>query len=188
VTALPCPVCRGPVRRTVRRDAPAAPRSSRRAGAPRHLQIACPRCRYKLYEYPRLCVGFLVTRGDEVLVLTRGHQPRRGYLDLPGGFLEEGEDFERAARRELFEETALRVGRAELLGTYWDRYALPGFGSFPTLNYYYVASWRSGSPRAGDDAAHAEWVPIARVRRRAPRFAWRHMRRVLSDLMKKRTR
>ena len=130
-------------------------------------------------------MGFVVTRGDDLLALIRGHQPRRGYLDLPGGFLEEGEDFERAARRELFEETALRVGKAELLGTYWDHYTLPGFGSFPTLNYYYVAPWRSGTPRAGDDAAHAEWVPMAQFRRRASRFAWQHMRRVLRDLARR---
>jgi 8-oxo-dGTP diphosphatase len=108
--------------------------------------------------------------------------PRRGYLDLPGGFLEEGEDFERGARRELLEETGLRVGKARLLGTYWDRYALPGFGSFPTLNVYFVAPWRSGTPKAADDAAHAEWEPLATFRRRASRFAWKHMRRALRDL------
>ena len=54
--------------------------------------MICDRCRYKLYDYPRLCVGFVVTRGDDVLMLVRGHQPRRGYMDLPGGFLEAGED------------------------------------------------------------------------------------------------
>ena len=175
---LPCPVCGGPVRWSPRGDA--AP--GRNARRPR--QMACARCHYRLYDYPRLCVGFVVTRGDDVLLLVRGHMPRRGYVDLPGGFLEAGEDFERAARRELYEETGLRVGPARVLGTYWDEYALPGFGSFPTLNVYYLAPWRSGTPKAGDDAAHAEWVSLPEARRRAPRFAWRHMARVLKDLGK----
>ena len=66
-----------------------------------------------MYDYPRICVGFAVVRRGHLLVLTRGHEPKRGALDLPGGFLEAGEELEAAARRELFEETGLRVGRAD---------------------------------------------------------------------------
>jgi ADP-ribose pyrophosphatase YjhB (NUDIX family) len=143
--------------------------------------IHCPHCRYRIYDYPRLCVGFVVVKDDCVLVLTRGHTPKRGWLDLPGGFLEAGEDLVRAARRELAEETGLRVGRATPLGVYWDHYPLPGFGSFPTLNFYYLARWRSGVPEAADDAAAAEWVPFSALGSRRKRFSWAHMSRVLRD-------
>jgi 8-oxo-dGTP diphosphatase len=149
-----------------------------RSGPP--LRIVCRECRYRIYDYPRLCVGLAVVRSGSLLVLTRGHDPRRGWRDLPGGFLEAGEGFEAAARRELREETGLRVGRAEPLGTYWDRYFLRGFGHFPTLSFYYVARWRSGTPRAGDDAAAAEWVPLPRLSRL--RLAWPHMRDVVRDV------
>jgi ADP-ribose pyrophosphatase YjhB (NUDIX family) len=134
-----------------------------------------------MYDYPRVCIGFTVVKRGHLLLLTRGHEPRRGALDLPGGFLEAGEDLEAAARRELYEETRLRVGRASLLATYWDVYDLPGFGPFPTLSHYFFARWRSGTPRAGDDAAEAHWVPFAELGRAAvqQRFAWAHMRRVV---------
>lgn len=137
-----------------------------------------------MFDYPRVCIGFTVVKRDHLLMLTRGHEPRRGAIDLPGGFLESGEDLEAAARRELREETGLRLGRASLLATYWDVYDLPGFGPFPTLNHYFFAHWRAGTPQAGDDAAEAHWVPFAELGRRAlqRRFAWAHMRKVVRDV------
>src|SRR5260370_1172402 len=83
-------------------------KSDRIAAPPR---IACPRCRYLIYDYPRPAAGMLVLKGDAVLVLRRGAAPKRGFLDIPGGFVDANEDLEAAARRELREETGLAVGR-----------------------------------------------------------------------------
>lgn len=168
-----CPRCGRPLRRT--------PRS----GARGPLQISCSQCRYRMFDYPRPCAGMVVLKRDRVLMLRRGHTPRRGWLDFPGGFLEAGEDPEGAARRELLEETGLEVGRARWLGLYWDRYFLRGFGYFPTMNFYYIARWRRGEPRAADDAAAAEWIPRAVLPRLAPRFAWRHMAIVMREVLRR---
>src|SRR5262245_29325840 len=163
--AFPCARCGRPIRRA---------EANPRLGRPRTLR--CPRCRYLIYDYPRPCAGMVVVKDRTVLVLRRAHAPRRGCLDIPGGFMEAGEQIEAAARRELHEETGLRVGRSEWLGFYWDRYYLRGFGFFPTMNFYYLASWRSGAPCAADDAASAEWMPIERLGRSGARLAWAHMR------------
>jgi ADP-ribose pyrophosphatase YjhB (NUDIX family) len=148
-------------------------------------KIRCPRCRYLIYDYPRVCAGMLVVKRGTLLVLRRGHLPRRGFLDFPGGFVDAGEPIDRAARRELREETGLRVGRITPLGYFWDRYYLRGFGFFPTLNYYWLARWRSGVPMAADDAAAAEWMPLARVGRSGGKLAWRHMARVLREVRRR---
>jgi ADP-ribose pyrophosphatase YjhB (NUDIX family) len=144
--------------------------------------LSCPKCRYMMYDYPRACAGMLVLRGDAVLVLRRGHAPRRGMLDVPGGFIEAGEDLETAARRELLEETGLRVKTARWFGFFWDRYYLHGFGFFPTMNFYFIARSSSGTPVAGDDAAACEWVPVAKLGHRGRRFAWAHMHEVARRL------
>jgi len=167
VSTIPCARCGRPIRRTAR-------------GTPRKLR--CPRCRYLIYDYPRIAAGMLVVKDDAVLLLRRGATPRRGCLDIPGGFVDAGESLEGAARRELREETGLLVGRVRWLGYYWDRYYIRGFGYFPTLNFYYLARWRSGTPRAADDAASAEWVPIARLGRTGARQAWKHMAEVFREV------
>ena len=170
---VPCRVCGRSLRRTAR------------AGGPAALQFVCRRCGYRLYDYPRACAGMIVVKGDAVLLLRRGEAPKRGFVDIPGGFIEADETPERAARRELAEETGLRVGRIEWLGSYADRYYLRGFGWFPTINFYWLARWRAGRPRAADDAASAEWLPVAKLGPRDGRLAWRHMRRVFRDVRRR---
>ncbi|HEV8149646.1 MAG TPA: NUDIX domain-containing protein [Gemmatimonadales bacterium] len=173
MTTFPCARCGAPLRHV-------RPLRGPRHGGP--LEIRCPRCRFLMFDYPRPCAGMLVLKGRSLLVLRRGHHPRRGYLDTPGGFIDAGEDIEEAARRELLEETGLSVGRLRWFGFYWDRYFLRGFGYFPTMNFYYLARWRSGEPKAADDAASVEWMPIERIGRARARFAWRHMHAVVRDL------
>jgi len=165
--AIPCARCGRPVRRT-------------RGERPRKLR--CARCRYLIFDYPRPCAGMIVLRGDTALLLRRAHVPRKGCLDVPGGFMDANEGIEQAARRELKEETGLTVGRVRTLGFYWDRYYIRGFGWFPTMNFYFLARWRKGEPRADDDAASAEWVPLARLGGRDARHAWKHMRALFRDV------
>jgi 8-oxo-dGTP diphosphatase len=167
---FPCARCGRPLTRTFDQHPP---------------RIRCPRCRFLIYDYPRLCSGMVVVKGDMALLLRRGHPPKKGHVDIPGGFVDAAEGIDDAARRELKEETALTVGRIEHLGSYWDRYYIRGFGYFPTYNVYYLARWRSGVPHAGDDAASAEWVPIASLGTAGARYAWRHMRGMFADLKRR---
>ncbi len=166
---FPCARCGRPLRR-------------RPANATRPKHIECPRCGYVIYDYPRPAAGVLAVRGDTVLLVKRGHRPRIGFLDVPGGFIEAGEGIEQAARRELREETGIVLGRMEPLGFYWDTYSLRGFGRFPTMNWYFVGHSRRGTPHAGDDASAAEWVPIGALASLRSRWSWMHMGALFRDL------
>jgi len=69
-----------------------------------------------IYDYPRPNVAceaivFDLHTDDipQVLLVLRGREPFRGMWSLPGGFLEEHEELEECAARELYEETGVDV-------------------------------------------------------------------------------
>jgi 8-oxo-dGTP diphosphatase len=90
-----------------------------------------------------------------VLLIRRGHPPFKGKYALPGGFVDVGEAVEDACRREVLEETGVKVGKLRLLGVYSDPRRDP---RGHTCSVAFLAHVRSTTPRAGSDAADAEWV------------------------------
>jgi len=90
-----------------------------------------------------------------VLLVRRKNPPFKGHYALPGGFVEIGETVEEGCRRELLEETGIKAGRLRLVGVYSD----PGRDPRGhTCSVVFLARPARGEPRAGDDAAAAEWV------------------------------
>jgi 8-oxo-dGTP diphosphatase len=90
-----------------------------------------------------------------LLLVRRGRPPFKGKYALPGGFAEIGETIEDACRRELMEETGIKAGKLELLGVYSDPSRDP---RGHTCSVVYLTRVARATPKAGDDAAAAEWV------------------------------
>jgi 8-oxo-dGTP diphosphatase len=65
---------------------------------------------------PRVGLGVILVRGGEVLLGQRKGSHGAGRWALPGGHLEFGESWEDCARREVLEETGLRVGALRFVG------------------------------------------------------------------------
>jgi 8-oxo-dGTP diphosphatase len=122
----------------------------------RAIRFDCTLCSRPLYENSKPCASAIVVRDGRVLLARRAVDPLRGYWDIPGGFLEAGEEPESGAVRELLEETGLRVQPRELLGMWIDRYG-DGPDSVFTLNIYYLADAPDGEPQAQDDVAELRW-------------------------------
>ena len=118
------------------------------------------------------CVIF-DSRGRVVLI-RRGHPPYAGSYALPGGFVEIGERVEEACRREALKETGIEVGELRLVGVYSDPNRDPRGHTVSVVYGTIVPS--AVSPRAGSDAAHAEWIEDWR----GAELAFDHAR-ILSD-------
>jgi 8-oxo-dGTP diphosphatase len=91
---------------------------------------------------------------DRLLLIRRRRPPFEGQFALPGGFVEYGEEIEAAASRELSEETGLRARQLRLVGVY-SRPDRDPRGH--TISVAYLIAADAQAPRAGDDAASAEF-------------------------------
>ncbi len=104
------------------------------------------------------CVGIVCFRGAEVLLIQRGKEPRIGEWSIPGGRIEPGESEVEAASRELVEETQIKASILYKVET-----VEATFDDVPYKLHDYAAIWQDKEPRAGDDAMHAEFVPMDKV-------------------------
>jgi ADP-ribose pyrophosphatase YjhB (NUDIX family) len=115
-------------------------------------RLFCEKCNKPIYEnpLPATCV-VLVDYNERLLLVKRSVEPKIGHWCLPGGFIEIGELPEKAALRELKEETNLS-GRIEtLLGVT----ATTSVHCSSILMVGYLVKKYSGTPLAGDDAMDA---------------------------------
>jgi 8-oxo-dGTP diphosphatase len=136
------------------------------------------------FVYLTVDVAVLTVLDGELSVLTvrRGSPPFEGRWALPGGFVDPDEDLERAARRELREETGVgsRSLRLHQLRAYGDPKRDP---RHRVVSVAHLAVLPPGAATtAGDDATHAQWRPVPRMLR--SRLAFDH-RRILSDAVER---
>ncbi len=94
-----------------------------------------------------------------LLLIQRKNDPFKGKWALPGGFVEKDEDLETAAKRELQEETGLKVGKVEQLGTF-GRPGRDPRGRMVSVAYLAHVDLEQAKITAGDDAGDAQWFAI----------------------------
>ncbi|NNL85185.1 MAG: NUDIX hydrolase [Myxococcales bacterium] len=133
----------------------------------------CAGCGRIHYREAKVAVATAVVRGRQLLLVKRRHPPEKGKWGLPGGYLDAGEDPERAAARETLEETGLVVECCELLDVLFN----PGpDGADVSIVYRAVAS--AATPVAADDAEEARFFAIDAL----PELAFQSTRRAVAAL------
>ncbi len=110
-------------------------------------------------DAPRVGIGIVLLRGDEVLLVRRGKPPGVGQWSLPGGAQELGETAEECARRELYEETGLRAGPVHMVAHVDSIHR----DDEDRVQYHYTildfaARYEGGELAPGDDVDDAAWV------------------------------
>jgi ADP-ribose pyrophosphatase YjhB (NUDIX family) len=113
---------------------------------------------------PRFAVGALVfDASGRVLLIQRGKPPAEGRWSLPGGHVEWGEPLAAACRREVWEETGLRVSigpLVELVERIGQDHHFVIADYLGQLDPSHGTSTVAGEPTAGGDARAARWVAM----------------------------
>jgi ADP-ribose pyrophosphatase YjhB (NUDIX family) len=111
----------------------------------------CPHCQAELpvFRNPVPTVDIIIEVGAEIVLIKRQNPPY-GWA-LPGGFVDYGESYEKAAAREALEETGLVVQNLVQFHTYSDPGRDPRQHTASTV---FIGQARN-KPTAGDDAAGA---------------------------------
>jgi 8-oxo-dGTP diphosphatase len=115
--------------------------------------------------------------GEEpaILLLRRAVQPGIGDWDLPAGYLDPGESFERAARREAREESGIEVDLTSLAGVY---HSPP---NAVTVVYRARARDAASEVRVDFESSGHAWVRRAQVAEWLPRMAFPSMAAAVAD-------
>ncbi len=131
-----------------------------------------------VYDYPRPAVAtdiliyrrFADDQPLQILLIERRDEPFAHRWALPGGFLDENETLEQAARRELREETGLDFAASEL--TQLKAYSqVDRDPRTRVISVVFVVKWRLNQRiQAGDDARDVRWSAVDQL----PELAFDH--------------
>lgn len=110
---------------------------------------------------PKIC-----TEDDEILLIERKNDPYKGEWVLPGGFVEANELSIDAAKRELFEETNIKVSKEYLqFLTLLDNPKRDPRGRVVSSVYFIntLTDKELSLAKAGDDANSFKWVKVSDI-------------------------
>ena len=139
-----CPPCGGPLESRLLKD-----------GDPPRL--VCGACGFIFYLDPKLAVGTVISDDrNRVVLVRRAIEPGYGKWVFPGGYVDRGEEVQRAAVREAREETGLDVRIDRLINIY--SYT----GRTPVI-VVYAATMIGGCLECDDEGIEAKFFEPAAI-------------------------
>ena len=114
--------------------------------------------------------GYSKNEGVSVLLIKRKYPPFKNSWAIPGGFILEEESLEEAVKRELLEETGIRVNYLEQLYTFGAPQRDPRQRIISIAYFALVKSSQFQQLKASTDAEEAQWFSINKL----PSLAFDH--------------
>jgi NADH pyrophosphatase NudC (nudix superfamily) len=94
--------------------------------------MKCATCNFHYFHNTASAAGAIIESPEGILLVRRGHEPKKGMLDIPGGFVNYNESIETALIREVMEELNLVICTLTYLGSFPNVYTYENVTYFTT--------------------------------------------------------
>lgn len=105
----------------------------------KHIHYWCKTCGFDYYANPAIGAAvILLNNKNQIFLGKREHEPRAGFWETPGGFVDIKERAEDAVKREIKEELNVDVTEMKYFCSYPNSYYFKGTQYYP-LDLFFIA-------------------------------------------------
>jgi len=124
------------------------------------MHPTCKACGFVFYQNSKPTASpVILSEKKEVLLVKRAIEPHFGKWDLPGGFLENGEELVDGLKREAREELGVEIEPIEILPIFVDKYGYEK-GEFYTFNVFVKSKIPTGEIKLDAENSEFKWFKV----------------------------
>lgn len=116
-------------------------------------KATCEICEFK---NPRGTATAVIMRDNKMLLVKRNQEPLKGYWDIPGGYMSEGEKPEQTLEREVMEELGSRI-KYDLIGEFPGTATYKEY-NFPILSHVYLVELLDDIKLDTTENSEYQWI------------------------------
>lgn len=144
--------------------------------------VDCQSCGFHYYFAPAITNAAIIeNKKGEILLVKRKFSPKKGFWDLPGGFVEFGETIEQSLKREIKEELGLNLTNFRYFSSYPGHYFYKGL-DYSTLCFVFLGKVKNQKLKASDDAEKIKFFKKEKIPFK--RLAFVEIKNALKDYLK----
>ena len=118
----------------------------------------CAKCNRSYFINPASAVGIIVDTPKGIVFVLRKFEPKKDFIVMPGGFCEPYERIENSIKRELFEETAIKLDKVNFLMSGSNEYIYEKIMYVTSDIYFYAKSNYIPKVKPSDDASKVIFI------------------------------
>jgi len=120
--------------------------------------MKCGACGFLYFHNMAAAAGCILETKQGILCVRRGKEPKKGMLDLAGGFSDYNESLEATVAREVMEELNLSISCPRYFGSFPNLYEYAGV-TYPTQDSVFIGTVTDIKPlKLSDEIASIEYV------------------------------